>query len=498
MKLDTKQIPNWPKLAWVAKVFPGTPLVQVYHGSCVERGNEFCVEAVWAGRFSEGDFDRTDLVFGSGIRCRGQQIVFVSSGATTDRLWYCWNDPCGYVANSLPALLAVADLSLREDYHYFPDLRTICNGLDRYQRTLPTTGKELQVLYFRNLVYDGKCLREVDKPDDSPRFETYSDYYQFLKKTAVEIAENSNSPFRKHKITSLTGISTGYDACAAAVIARFAGCRQAVTIRQSNSYWRGSDSGKAVAERLHLTCREYNRTARHYPWEEAVWAVSGRAAILNWTQFDYPEPLCLFFSGCRGDMLWERSGEEVSNPFVVPSISDLGLCEFRLLRGIFHCAVPFWGIRHVKEIRTLSSLPEMKPWTLGTDYDRPVPRRIIEEAGIPRGVFARRKKLTSSDEYFLWPYSPQARQHYKRFLEQRGIYVPSSWLAAILRKTVTLDRLWYLNVTAKFHLWDPALRIRLKLKANRMLFHWGNYELKKLYQAALQNQMVSESGTKSG
>jgi len=35
---------------------------------------------------------------------------------------------------------------------------------------------------------------------------------------------------------------------------------------------------------------------------------------------------------------------------------------------------------------------EMAPWRLGSDYDRPIPRRILEEAGIPRQLFGTRKK----------------------------------------------------------------------------------------------------------
>ncbi len=122
-----------------------------------------------------------------------------------------------------------------------------------------------------------------------------------------------------------------------------------------------------------------------------------------------------------------------------------------------------------------------------------MPRRSIDDVGgVPRGSFARRKKLTSSDEYFLWPYSAEARRKYRRFLEKKGIYAPSSWVAAILRKIVTLDRLLYLNVTGKYHLWDPALRIRLKLRANKMLFHWGNDELKALYRNGLNRDHHTE------
>ena len=36
----------------------------------------------------------------------------------------------------------------------------------------------------------------------------------------------------------------------------------------------------------------------------------------------------------------------------------------------------------------------MKPWVLGTDYDRPIPRRILEERGVPRAAFGQVKRAS--------------------------------------------------------------------------------------------------------
>ena len=35
----------------------------------------------------------------------------------------------------------------------------------------------------------------------------------------------------------------------------------------------------------------------------------------------------------------------------------------------------------------ISRSPEMGPWVVGHSYDKPIPRRILEEAGVPRGMF---------------------------------------------------------------------------------------------------------------
>ena len=104
MRLLATVIPNWPKLAWVAAIDNELQEVHVICGPMVEIGDEWIVEAVW-GYFSKGDFDRTDLIFGSGVRVRGDEVVFVSSGSTLDRLWHCQKQNISYAANSLPALM---------------------------------------------------------------------------------------------------------------------------------------------------------------------------------------------------------------------------------------------------------------------------------------------------------------------------------------------------------------------------------------------------------
>ena len=77
-----------------------------------------------------------------------------------------------------------------------------------------------------------------------------------------------------------------------------------------------------------------------------------------------------------------------------------GIGEFRLYRGVFHCPVPFWGMRHLRELWEITASEAMQSWAVPGDYDRPIPRRIVEEAGVPRGAFGRRKKNTSHDEPF--------------------------------------------------------------------------------------------------
>ena len=196
MKLETKEIAAWPKLAWVAFFAAGAKTIHVYHGPMVEIAGDWLIEGVWAGDFGKGDFDQTDLVFGTGIRCREEIATFVSAGSLLDRLVYCENSNGWQVSNSLGALLTCSGQDLRDDYDYSGDLGSICRGLQDYVRFLPTCAGRIGLVYFNNLEWDGRSLRETVKPDSCPALNDFAAYERFLRQTAGSIAENAQASQR--------------------------------------------------------------------------------------------------------------------------------------------------------------------------------------------------------------------------------------------------------------------------------------------------------------
>ncbi len=88
MILDYTEIEMLPKLAWIADVKFKDGLVNILHGSNVETTKSFFIEGAWSGKFSEGNFDTTDCIFGSGAVVASNRITFVSSTSTTDKLFY--------------------------------------------------------------------------------------------------------------------------------------------------------------------------------------------------------------------------------------------------------------------------------------------------------------------------------------------------------------------------------------------------------------------------
>jgi hypothetical protein len=77
----------------------------------------------------------------------------------------------------------------------------------------------------------------------------------------------------------------------------------------------------------------------------------------------------------------------------------------------------------------------MQPYSVGGGYDRPIPRRLLEEAGLPRGSFARTKHAAS---ILLFQgrnrMSRAARASVAAYCRRSGLY--ARYLAAFYPKTL--------------------------------------------------------------
>jgi hypothetical protein len=105
MRLEYSRVPEWPSLAWLAKLEPGNDCVSVQCGVRLETNHDWFCEAVWVGDYASGDLDQSDIVAGSGARIRNEELIFASAGATVDRLVSIEAKDAFYVSNSLPCIL---------------------------------------------------------------------------------------------------------------------------------------------------------------------------------------------------------------------------------------------------------------------------------------------------------------------------------------------------------------------------------------------------------
>jgi hypothetical protein len=141
--------------------------------------------------------------------------------------------------------------------------------------------------------------------------------------------------------------------------------------------------------------------------------------------------------------VWDKDANGASKDFVRGDPSGLSLTEYRLWANFLHCPIPFWGARQSADIIRLSNMQTMSEWDVDGDYSRPICRRIVESAGVPRELFGRKKKAASS-----WPYNrdqfltPQSMENYLQWLQRNRSRVIQGPFSTILANR-TVDRVLF-------------------------------------------------------
>ena len=407
--LTYQPAPNWPPLAWIARLpAPGrarqTPdgkEVVVTHGARVETRPDWFGEIVWAGDFAKADFDRTDLAFGSGARLRraaegAAELVFVPSGTTVDRLQWIEADGWLWVSNSLVCLLATVGGELDPaDDGWFERLGSIINGIAGYERALPTSAGAANLAYFNNLAWDGGALREVPKPHSVAGFSSFEHYRDYLTDSIGAIAANAADPRRRFPTPILGTLSGGYDSPMMSALAqRAAGLKEAFNFRRPD----GSDTGEAIAQVLGIQLkalpREGWRSSDEMPEIQFIAADAKGEDVFMHAAGELVHGRTLLTGHFAGVML-DRNTRNPGTMLSRRDRSGTSVMEWRLHAGCIHVPMAYMGARHAPDITRISQSEKMKPWSLGGWYDRPIARRILEEAGVPREAFGMNKRAAS-------------------------------------------------------------------------------------------------------
>ncbi len=398
MKIRYHLAPGWPQFAWIAQLAKDSDEVQVTHGHGVETEESWFCEAIWDGDYQEGTFDKTDIVAGSGARLRDGELVFVPSGSTVDRLVDCRVDDKIYVSNSLTLILIYAENSVPAGAIEYPAaIESAIKDLDQYQRTLQISKTAVNFRLFHNLVWDGGKFSERPKNGQEREFLNFDQYYTFLDTSLQRVLRNGADKGRKIQFSPLCALSSGYDSTAIACIATRHGCRQAISFDRA----RGGedDTGRIAAHKLGLELSIFPRDGwKDLPFSEVEFvAADGHGEDRFFSAARSMLSGKALLTGYHGDKVWEKSVHQkyFSDQLVRGDISGPSLTEFRLSAGFINCPVPFWGARQIGQINRISNLPEMEHWCLGGRYDRPICRRIAEQAGIHRECFRQRKKAAS-------------------------------------------------------------------------------------------------------
>ena len=419
-RFEYVRVPDWPVLTWLARCRLGSDTVTVFHGANVEATDEWFCEANWDGDFQSGNFDQTDIVAGSGGRARGDVLVFVSSASTVDRL-HSMRTPDGcLVSNSLACLLVAADATIDEtSSNYFWLFRTVVKGIRRYRRLFPTDAGPVTLTYFDNLVWDGRDLTTSDKPGLRKDFSSFGAYYDFLQRSMQAIAGNANARQRRTTYELLSTASSGYDSSTVTTLAKDAGATHVLCFDQAREGVH--DSGVPLALALGLTPISLQRGAwRSSALPEVPFiAADSHGGDVFFKGAEQVLVNKVLLTGYHGDKIWAKHVHTLVDENIVRGDqSGLSLSEYRLTVGTIHCPVSFWGVRQMKELHAISNAAEMAPWDVPGDYSRPICRRIVETAGVPRDLFGTEKKaswvLLQWGKDFLVPGS---RQNYVDWLK---------------------------------------------------------------------------------
>jgi hypothetical protein len=446
MLLEYERQDSLPPLAWCARVDQLRLATRVLAGSLVECRPHFFVEGVWNGTFEQGDFALTEAFFGSGGTVRDGELHLVASSSTISGLFYSNRGDELVISNSLAFLLAELDDRLDPRFYgYDARNESVLLGIDDYQRTIPTQRGSVTNLIFRSLRIGANEVSELDKPMP-PRFHSYADYRAYLTDCASGLTKNARDSSRARPMAVASTQSRGYDTTAVNAIFSQFGIDQTFTVTRSKGRGtyverdqasEGDDDGTEIASLLGMPVMQISRRAFEGIGESderllcASQHANQDANLLE--AFQQVSPPSLLLTGVFGEVWATRSfyrGRE--DQYITPALSkfDLsghGLAEVRLEYGFVDVPFPYVGARRRRDIYDITHSPEMAPWRLDNDYDRPIARRIAEDAGVPRQWFGR-VKMASVVEAALprVPWNATLRKEFFEFMAQERVCRPTT------------------------------------------------------------------------
>lgn len=510
MIFEFRPVASLPQLAWCARLRRGEDVVGVLHGMGVETAERWFAEGVWNAPFVEGGILDATMLLGSGGRADATRVSFAASSHPMDRLQYLRLPDELLVSNSLAFLLAQAADSPDPEYLFYDrDIISFVDGLSAAVRRLPTRrGRVVELLYCANLTVD-RDLGVSERRRTQPRaFTDYADYVTFLTAELAALDRNARDPTRaRSRYEPLATISSGYDSPACAVLARSTGCTRAVTVGAARAeYGGGADSGLEIGRRLGLTVTEYDRGSylRRGDLVEAEFlAVGTGGEDVVMSAFEPELRDTLFFTGFLGDTVWGRLHglcELAAADFRMRFPAGASLTEFRLRVGFVHLPVPLLTYGAQPSLHRISNSHAMRPWRIGNPhYDRPIPRRLVEEAGIPRRMFGHRKRAVTQPFYHNEPLQRiMSEQSYRDFLDFRGAGRPVHGPREHALALAVLPRVHAAQSLASRGLtfaagwlgmsFSPApwvhRRYRQPLAENALTFHWAQAKLRSRYDVA--------------
>ena len=400
MHLEPVVIDAIPRLAYCVVV--DGERVRLYHGVDVEvHGSWFC-DGAWDGAFDEGRID-TGFLAGTGGQLIAGGLRLIAGPNPADRIFLVRRADGWLASNSLPFLLAMLDDALDPAHLGYRSLfRSLMHGLRIGPRTFPTrAGTTVRLLVDETVELVGSASSFASRPAEAP-FSDYQGYRAHVVETMGRLVANATDPARTTTYPPIVTASGGYDSTAVLVLASEVGCHEAVNILRPDpddpdGGW--IDHPGVVTEKIgtELLGRERDTWRGRTDLPEVDLAAAG-ADFTEIVLLAIEDDLEGRFLLCAdaGDSLWNYDVYRGYDDIVRGDTGGQSLSEYRLRHGYIMCSVPYLGFTAMRSIQRITRSQAMAAWSVGGHYDRPIPRRIVEDAGVDRAAFAHRKFGTAA------------------------------------------------------------------------------------------------------
>jgi hypothetical protein len=298
-------------------------------------------------------------------------------------------------------------------------IRSATYGLLAYKRLLlVTSSASLIRIMYTPFVVDAKTGVFAEEPvgfvRDTTPF-TFAGYKGALLSVLRRAWANATSPERQHPFARLhSTMSSGYDSTACAALAKELGFTEVLSLDTGRGG--ADDSGRLAAAEMGLTQRLFPRPGNGLEYRSekvpdyyVTIATIRRATGKTYAEFVAPLgnhgdlvfdafapvlPGSIVLTGLHGAPMWAPRVK--SGPWIKRADSSgTGLTEFRLRTGFVHLPVAYIHCLRWQSVQALTNSPEMRPYHWGEPYNKPIARRLGEEAGASRESFGVQKRAAS-------------------------------------------------------------------------------------------------------
>ena len=399
--LGVRRLKEVPRQGWLLRHKDGR-----LTGICGKRvvgGRDWLYEGGWAETDTPRSLSLSGVYLGSGAVWDGTRLSLIAPSHTADAVYVMERPGELLASNSLPFLVAAARISDFPILDAREPMRSLKGGIDSHVRLIHSGPSGNFYRFFNAIVtYDSSNGLKEEQQSADLNIESYEDYRAYLLSVIRQAARTYGST------GTAVFVSRGYDSVAcAALAAEFDPECMAICVDQSRAG--APDDGTEVAQALGIQSVLLRRRKRPKVISEAEVQERIRPA-------DY-ERICEFYlgmgffdeclkapvrllsgrmvlTGFHGDKIWDLKTEP-SHDLVRGDASGASMGEYRIRVGFLHVPVPMLAFKAAPKLQEIARSDAMRPWRLDNDYDRPIPRRVAEEAGVPRELFGQTKQAAA-------------------------------------------------------------------------------------------------------